>query len=117
MTALLQSAGAGLGTNILLDLLRTLLALAGVCLLAWVGARWLASRGFGVPQSGPTASVRVLRRIALEPRKSLYLVQAGKRVLLIGTGEGGPPSLLAELDAESIDASVALDRAVQEQDA
>jgi len=117
VTPLLHNASAGLGTGFLLDLLRTLLALAGVCLLVWIGARRLAGRGFGVPQSGPIASVRVLRRIALEPRKNLYLVQAGKRVLLIGTGEGGPPSLLAELDAESIDVGVALGQPARQPDA
>ena len=93
------------GSGYLLDLLRTLLALGFVCVLMWLGARWLARRGFGVPQAGSGATLRVLRRVPLEPRKSLYLVAVGRRVLLIGTGDGGAPSLLAELDAAHIDAA------------
>jgi flagellar biogenesis protein FliO len=104
VTLLQQSAGSAIAVPYVVDLLRTLVALCGVCLLVWIGARWLSQRGFGVAQPGPAASLRVLRRIALEPRKHLYVVQVGTRVLLVGTGEGGPPTLLVELDAASLSA-------------
>lgn len=91
-----------LGGAYFLDLLRTLLALAAVCLLVWFALRALAARGFG-GAAGPNASLRVVRRIALDARKSLYVVRAGKRVLLIGSGDSGPPSLLTELDAASFE--------------
>ena len=85
------------------DLLRTVFALAAVCLLAYVGLRWLAGRGFG-GSPGRSSTVRVLSRIPLEARKSLYVVRAGKRVLLLGVGDGGPPALIAELDPGSVEA-------------
>jgi len=46
-----------------------------------------------------------LRRSSPAPIKStrsLYLVEIGERVLLIGAGEGGAPSLLAELDPSEL---------------
>ncbi len=96
---LLQQAAAPLGTTgLLLDLLRTVLALAAVCGLIWVSLRWLARRGFGTLAASEPLALRVLGRLALEPRKNLYLVRAGGRLLLIGTGDGGPPRLIAELD-------------------
>jgi flagellar biogenesis protein FliO len=84
------------------DLLRTLLALLAVCVLGFFGLRWLARRGFGGSR-GPSSAVQVLARIPLDARKSLYLVRAGKRVLLIGTGDAGPPALIAELDPSSVE--------------
>jgi flagellar protein FliO/FliZ len=75
-------------------LLQTLLALAAVCILAWVVLRWSARRGLGVGRG----RIRVLERVPLEGRRALYLVAIGERVLLIGAGEGGAPSLITELD-------------------
>ena len=80
-------------------LLQTLLALGGVCLLAWVVLRWGARRGFGKFGGG---RVRVLERVPLDPRRSLFLVQVGERVLLLGAGDGAAPSLLAELEPDEL---------------
>ena len=105
----MQQAAAPLADqSFALDLLRTLLALGLVCALVFVSLRLLARRGlrgfgFGASQ-GP---VRVLQRIPLEPRRALYLIAAGKRVLLVGSGEGGAPCLIAELDPALIDADPA----------
>jgi flagellar protein FliO/FliZ len=95
MPALLQAAHAspgGYGTA----LLQTLFALAGVCVLAWVVLRWGAQRGFGTGRLG--GNVRVVERIPLDPRRALYVVKAGERVLLLGVGDGAAPTLLTELD-------------------
>jgi flagellar biogenesis protein FliO len=100
----------GAGTSFALDLLRTLVALALVCLLVFVSLRLLARRGFagfGFGAGAGTGPVRVLQRVPLEPRRALYLVAAGKRVLLIASGEGGAPRLIAELDPELLDADPA----------
>ncbi len=39
----------------------------------------------------------MLERVALDPRRSLYLVKVGERVLLLSAGDGGAPALVAEL--------------------
>jgi hypothetical protein len=45
----------------------------------------------------------VVGRVSLSPRHSIFLVRAGERVLLIGTGNQGAPSLLGELtEAEHV---------------
>ena len=82
------------------EIARALIALAAVCLLAVFIFRSMAKRGFGTQSR--LGAVRVIQRIALEPRRSLYLVRAGSRVLLIGISEGGGPQLLAELDPETV---------------
>lgn len=99
---LLQTATSLGYASLVLDLLRTLLALAGVCVLGWFSLRWLARRGFGGAKLGPHPGLRVLRRLPLEPRTNLYLVRAGQRLLLIGTSDGGPPRLIAELDETAL---------------
>jgi flagellar biogenesis protein FliO len=91
------------GDSYLAELLRTLLVLLALCVAAFFGLRFLARRGYGVAGSGKTGAVQVLQRLPLEPRKSLYVVRAGGRVLLIGTGEQGPPALIAELEPGSMD--------------
>jgi flagellar biosynthetic protein FliO len=83
-------------------LLQTLLALAAVCILAWVVLRWGARRGLGVGGTG--GAVRVIERVALDPRRALYVVQVGERVLLLGTGDGAAPALLTELDPGALPA-------------
>jgi len=81
-------------------LLQTLLALAAVCILAWVVLRWGARRGFGLGAS--RGRVRVLERVPLDPRRSLYLVKVADRVLLVGAGDGAAPKVLAELDPDEL---------------
>ncbi len=82
----------------LFEMLRTLLALAGVCLLAWGLLRVLARRGWGRPFARAGSLVEVIERVPLDARRALYVVRAGGRVLLVGVGESGAPSLVAELD-------------------
>jgi flagellar biogenesis protein FliO len=83
----------------LLSVARTLLALLGVCALAWVALNLLARRGLGVARPG--ARLRLVERLQLSPRRQLYLVQADSRVFLLGASEGGAVSLIAELDARA----------------
>jgi flagellar biogenesis protein FliO len=87
--------GGGVDAGSLLSIARTLLGLLGVCILAWVALHWLARRGIGVTRQG--ARLRVLERVSLSPRKQLYLVQADARVFLVGSGDAGGLSLIAEL--------------------
>ena len=84
-------------------LIETLLVLGAVCALAWFGLRWLSRRAFALGGKGP---IKVLARTALEPRRTLYVVEVGGKTLLIGAGEG-PLATLAELDGREVRAAVA----------
>jgi flagellar protein FliO/FliZ len=83
------------------DLLVTsLLALAAVCVAAFVlvrvAGRWLTTgrtRGAGL--------MDVVARVPLEPRRSLYIVEVAGKALLVGTSEMGL-SVLSELDREQV---------------
>ncbi|MDZ4694471.1 MAG: flagellar biosynthetic protein FliO [Deltaproteobacteria bacterium] len=68
-------------------------SLGVVCLLAYVGLRWLSRRGVG----GSGGAIRVVARCPLEPRRALVVVRVAERCFLLGVGEG-PTSMLAELD-------------------
>lgn len=85
------------GGALLDSVARTLIALIGVCALAWVVLTWVSRRGLG--GSRADGRLRLLGRLALGPRRQLYLVQADARVFLIGAGESGPLALIAELDS------------------
>jgi flagellar biogenesis protein FliO len=76
-------------------LLQALLALAAVCILAWVVLRWAARTGLGIGARGER--VKVIERVALDARRTMWLVQIGERVFLIGAGDGAGLSTLAEL--------------------
>jgi hypothetical protein len=77
------------------------LGTAGVALaLAVVGGLSVASRRFAPAAQPGAPGLRVVGRTSLSPRHAVYLVRAGDRVLVLGTGPQGPPSLLGELDDE-----------------
>ena len=87
---------------------RALIALFGVCCLAWVSLVWLSRRGVGSrpwsrwlasPATG-ASRLQLIERLALGPRQRLYLVRADSRVFLVGSGESGALSLIAELPSQ-----------------
>ncbi len=86
---------AGLGAA----LVQTLVALAAVCGLAWWLLRWGGRRALGHYGEG---RVKVLERVSLDPRRSLFLVKLGERVLLLGASEQSL-TVLAELRADELD--------------
>jgi flagellar biogenesis protein FliO len=72
---------------------------AGIALvLAICGAGCVAARKHWPRESA--GLLQVIGRVSLSPRQSIVLVRAGNRVLLIGTGAQGAPSLLGELPAD-----------------
>jgi flagellar protein FliO/FliZ len=81
-------------------LAQTLLALAAVCLIAILALRYGLRRlsVFGGREGG---RIKVVERVAMDARRSLYLVDVGGRLLLLGAGDG-PMTLLAEIDAASL---------------
>jgi flagellar biosynthetic protein FliO len=72
-------------------------SLGAVCVVAWAALRLLAARGVGKA----TGAVRVIARCPLEPRRSVYVIEAAGRCFLVGVGDG-PMSMLAELDAAAL---------------
>ncbi len=73
------------------------LGMIGVTLsLAVLGGIVAASRRF-LPQSAGVG-MQVVGRVSLSPRHTVYMLRVGHRVLLIGAGPQGSPSLISELD-------------------
>lgn len=73
------------------------LGTAGVGLaLAAFGWASLAARGYR--PGGEPATLRVLGRTSLGSKQAVSLVQVGDRILIVGTGAQGAPSLLGEID-------------------
>jgi flagellar biogenesis protein FliO len=78
-------------------LFTTLASLVAVCLLAIGALKLLGKR----PRGEETVKLR--GRLQLEPKRSVYVLEAGGRCFLVGAGDGGM-ALLAELDAKSLPA-------------
>lgn len=86
------------------SLFQAVLALLGICVLAWVLLRFGAKAGLGL---GRGRRIQVLERTPLDGRHSVALVKVDGRVFLLGLG-GGSPTLIQELDSD--DASEMPDR-------
>ncbi|WP_422928316.1 flagellar biosynthetic protein FliO [Singulisphaera sp. PoT] len=73
------------------------LGTAGIALaLAVCGGLSIAARHIAPKtNAGP---LRVVGRTSLSPKHTVYLLKAGGRTLIVGTGPQGAPSLLGELD-------------------
>jgi flagellar biogenesis protein FliO len=99
VTALPETGGYGL------FLVETLLILVAICALAYVVLRFGVRRLYGGPagQGGP---VKVLQRVALEPRRALYVIEAAGKTLLVASAESGM-TLVSELDADAVARSLA----------
>jgi flagellar biosynthetic protein FliO len=91
-----EPATAGAGGSYGALALTSLLVLVVVAGGAWVAlrllARWLDTRR-------GAAGVQVVGRVPLEPRRSLYVVEASGRRLLLGVSESGI-AVLTEMPAE-----------------
>ncbi len=64
--------------------------------LAVSGGIYAACRRFLPPRLA--GAVQVVGRMSLSPKHSVYVLRVGRRVLLVGTGPQGAPSLITELD-------------------
>jgi flagellar biogenesis protein FliO len=76
-----------------------LVALTLVCAAALVGLRALGRR------DAATAGMRVVGRLALEPRRAIYLIEVGGRFFAVGVGDG-PMTMLTEVEAPALPAKV-----------
>jgi hypothetical protein len=73
------------------------LTMIGITLaLAVCGGIIAAGRRF-MPQ-GAGGGVKVIGRVSLSPKHSVYLLEVGQRRLLVGAGPQGSPALISELD-------------------
>jgi flagellar protein FliO/FliZ len=94
--------------NFFTMLLETMLALGLVCGLAYLVFRLALPRLNTIRSAN--SMVRVVDRVGLDPRKSLYVVEVAGRWLLIGASEAGV-HLVSELDAKTAEeASEELER-------
>jgi flagellar biogenesis protein FliO len=62
-----------------------------------VALKLLAGKGVGKA----SGALRVVARLPLEPRRSVYVIEAAGRCFLVGVGEG-PMAMLAELDGAAL---------------
>jgi flagellar biogenesis protein FliO len=96
------AAGASYG-----DLLVTsLVVLGGVCIAAFVVVR-VVGRFLATGRTRGAHLLDVVARLPLEPRRSLYVVEAAGKTLLVGTSEMGL-SVLSELDGDEVRTRAAL---------
>ena len=79
-------------------LVKTTLILIAVCLLSYLFIRFLARRMSSLGR-GSSTKLEVMDRLVLEHRRSIYVVRAGSRTVLLGAGES-EVTLLCELDGE-----------------
>lgn len=93
------------GTNMWLDYAKTLLVLAGICLLALFAVKILLPKltGFAAPAS---SHINVFAKYPLEPRKTLYLVRTGKVVVLLATS-GEAVHFMTTLNSEDFEDNTA----------
>ena len=64
--------------------------------LAICGVGIAAGRHF-MPQ-GAGGGMKVIGRVSLSPKHSVYLLEVGRRRILVGAGPQGAPALISELD-------------------
>src|SRR5215469_18147606 len=73
-----------LPTSMWFDYAKTLLVLGGICVLALVVVKLVLPKLSGAGTSS-SSHIQVFARYPLEPRKTLYLVRAGKAVVLLAS--------------------------------
>jgi flagellar biogenesis protein FliO len=72
-----------------------------VAVLAVLGVGSLAAKRWKLVPGRETSALEIVGRTFLTSKHAVYLVRAGGRTLLIGTGPQGAPSLLGELPCEA----------------
>ncbi len=84
-------------------LFRTLLVLGMVIALVYVSLNYGLRKLMGVRAAGggPGGLVRVVERIPLDPKRSLFVVQAAGEYLLVGGAEDGL-NLISKLNSEEV---------------
>jgi flagellar protein FliO/FliZ len=96
--------GVGAVSGEIIEYLKVIAILAFVIVFAFIALRfWLPKlTGIRATTNGP---IDVAWRLALEPRKTLYIVRAGSDYVLLATSEAGV-QLLTSLDTAKTDAAL-----------
>ncbi len=97
-----MSAPAGELPSLGGSLALSFVSLGVVCLAAFLVLRLLGRRGLG----RGAGALKVIDRCPLEPRRSVYLIEAAGRCFLVGVGDG-PMSLLAEVERSQVSTATA----------
>lgn len=97
----MDAADAATELDVGWTLVRTLVALGMVVALAYLTLNVGLRRLLGLKGLGGARIVTVLERVALDPKRALFVVEAAGEVLLVGGGDGGL-TLLTKLDAASV---------------
>src|SRR5262245_40884641 len=100
----MSGTGAAAGGSYGDLLVTSLLVLGAVCVAAFVAIR-VFGRLLATGRARGTHLLDVVARVPLEPRRSLYVVEAAGKTLLVGTSEMGL-SVLSELDAGEVKSRV-----------
>ncbi len=74
----------------------------GILALGAIGMAGRSARVRGRSRAG--GSLAVVDRVSISPKHAVFLVRAGDRTLIIGTGPQGPPALFGELESTAGDA-------------
>jgi len=98
--------------SIWLDYSKMLLVLAGVCFLAVYALKFLLPKLSGGSVVAPSRHIEILARQSLESRKTLYLVRAGKSVMLLAAS-GETMQFMTAVDSQDSMMADALDTAIK----
>ena len=74
-------------------LIKTILAMSFILALAYVVIRYLFPL-FRMGAQTKGSRIKIIDRAGLEPRRALYIVQIGKKTVLLGTSEHGLSKLM-----------------------
>jgi len=89
----------GMGWTLFRTFVVLVLVLGLIYLTLNHGLRWLM--GIRAPGAGREPLVRVVERVPLDPKRSLFVVKAAGEYLLVGGGEG-PLNLISKLDPAEV---------------
>jgi hypothetical protein len=97
-------AGVGAVNAEILEYLKMIGILAGVVVFALIALRVWLPKFMSLRRATP-GPMQIAYRLALEPRKTLYVVRAGSDYVMLAASEAGV-QFLSSLDAAGIEASL-----------
>jgi hypothetical protein len=98
--AMLQADPAGSSAGLWTNYLAVLVLLAAMLAGFYFVARFLAKKTGTLRNRGGTGNLELIDRLALEPRRTIYLVRSGRHYLTLASSEAGI-QLLLERSEES----------------